>query len=399
MERVSKFSENRFKQILYSILLFILFLSIYCGTEKTPLNSESIPPDFIPEHTDDGWETGNLTDAGINPIYLFNMLEYLKASRDHNVHSILIVKDDKLVFEKYYRGHAYKWDSPNFQGEYVDYGLDVKQNLHSVTKSITSICAGIAKDEGYLKSLDDSLFSFFPQYSHLSTPQKAKIKVKHVLSMTTGFEWNEWELPLSNTSNDLIQMVLSNDPIGYVLSKPVISTPGKTFYYNGGNTNLLGEIVRKSTGRRLDFFSETHLFTPLEISDFQWQYFGNWLVYASGDLYLRPRDMAKIGNLFLRKGIWNGTRIISEEWVDESTKEFISLPWVSWADAYGYQWWIIKYPVAATDIRVYFASGWGGQTIRVFPSLEMVVIMTGSNYVTADPIDFIITKYILPAVK
>lgn len=281
----------------------------------------------------------------------------------------------------------------------MDYDRDEKQNLHSVTKSITSVCVGIAKDKGYLKSLDDSLFSFFPQYSHLSTPQKTQIRVKHVLSMTTGFEWNEWDLPLNNTSNDLIQMVLSNDPIEYVLGKPVINTPGTTFYYNGGNTNLLGEIVRKSTGRRLDFFSETHLFTLLGISDFQWQYFGGWLVFASGDLYLGPRDMAKIGNLFLRKGIWNGTRIVSEEWVDESTKEFISLPWVNWADAYGYQWWIKKYPVASEDIRVYFASGWGGQTIRVFPGLEMVVVMTGSNYVTADPIDFIITEYILPAVR
>ena len=108
--------------------------------------------------------------------------------------------------------------------------------------------------------------------------------------------------------------------------------------------------------------------------------------------------MAKIGLLILQKGVWKGERILSEEWVNESTQMFISLPWLSWADGYGYQWWIKYYFSGISYIPVYFASGWGGQSIRIFPTLNIVAVFTGSNYATAHPIDYLISEYILPSV-
>ena len=113
--------------------------------------------------------------------------------------------------------------------------------------------------------------------------------------------------------------------------------------------------------------------------------------------------MAKIGYLYLNKGIWKEERILSEEWITESIQPHISISGTPWPIHYGYQWWINTYHLLAPNatnyhIPIYYASGWGGQRIAVFPTLEMVAIFTGSNYVTSSPINHLITEYILPAV-
>ena len=120
------------------------------------------------------------------------------------------------------------------------------------------------------------------------------------------------------------------------------------------------------------------------------------MIHASGNLKLRPRDMAKLGYLFLNRGKWEDNRIVSEEWIDQSTKGYM-LP--TWADGYGYQWWLMTYRSSSPPIGSYFAAGWGGQRIIVFPSLEMVVVFTGGNYVEEEPVDVIIEQHILPAVR
>jgi len=387
------------KYLSLFIVTIISILSFSCNDDQTIFNTPSVEPTITqPEQTDDGWETATLVEVGIAMTPLLQMKSYLNQQQDHNVHSILLVKDGKLAFETYYPGHAFLYYGQDFQGEDILFDRETLQCMHSVTKSITSICIGICRDQGHLQSVDQTVFSFFPQYAYLSSPEKDQITVKNLLTMTSGLEWNEWDVGLHNSQNDLIQLIRVTDPLAFVLGKPLVDPPGTTFYYNGGTTNVLGEIVRKCSGTRLDWLSRFHLFDPLGITEFQWQYFQNGVVYASGDIYLRPRDMAKIGFLFLEKGVWKGERIISEEWVNESTQTFISLPWLGWTDGYGYQWWKRSYNYGAHYIPIYFASGWGGQSIRIFPTLNMVAIFTGSNYVTAHPIDYLISEFILPAV-
>ena len=175
----------------------------------------------------------------------------------------------------------------------------------------------------------------------------------------------------------------------------LVSEPGTDWYYNGGNTNLLGEVIREATGLRIDDFAAEHLFAPLGITDYEWDHINADVIHASGNLHLRPRDMAKLGYLYLNGGVWRGERIVSEAWIAGSTRKHVSH---SATNGYGYQWWLETYRVDSTSIDSYYAAGWGGQRIVVFPSLDMVVVLTGGNYVGNEPTDEIITRYILPAV-
>jgi CubicO group peptidase (beta-lactamase class C family) len=155
----------------------------------------------------------------------------------------------------------------------------------------------------------------------------------------------------------------NSDPIRYILEKDLYAIPGIVFNYDNCNTNLLGDIVYQASGDRLDHFAENYLFRKLGITDYKWHYLHNNVVFCSGEIRLRPRDMAKFGQLFLNKGKWNGEQIISEEWVDESTKTFTQLDWgnmdSSFEDGYGYQWWTWD-DIHGEDFPAYMAQGWGG---------------------------------------
>ena len=127
------------------------------------------------------------------------------------------------------------------------------------------------------------------------------------------------------------------------------------------------------------------------------------IVYASGDLKLRPRDMAKFGYLYLNDGVWNGERVVSKEWIEDSTREHFVIPQAEWVreygESYGYQWFRKTYYADSTSYDSFMRDGWGGQRITVFPELDMVVILTGGNYATPAPVNEIVTNYILPAVR
>jgi CubicO group peptidase (beta-lactamase class C family) len=204
------------------------------------------------------------------------------------------------------------------------------------------------------------------------------------------------ELPYSDWENDLIQLFLVPDPVEYILAKPLVAEPGTEWYYNGGNTNLLGETIRQATGQRMDAFAAQHLFAPLGITDYEWDFINPDMIHASGNLQLRPRDMAKFGTLYLNGGMWNGQQIVSQAWVEASTQAYTTL---SWGGGYGYQWWLRSYNLGSEKVDTFYAAGWGGQRINVFPSLDMVVVFTGGNYVDEEPVDEILTRFILPAVQ
>jgi CubicO group peptidase (beta-lactamase class C family) len=146
----------------------------------------------------------------------------------------------------------------------------------------------------------------------------------------------------------------------------------------------------------MDAFAAQTLFAALGITDYEWDMINPDMIHASGNLKLRPRDMAKFGLLYLNGGVWNGEQVVSQAWVETSTRTHVDPQWFG---RYGYQWWQRTYDVGSEEVHAFCAAGWGGQMIIVFPSLDMVVVTTGGNYVQEDPVEEIVTRFILPAVQ
>jgi CubicO group peptidase (beta-lactamase class C family) len=384
-------------------LLLLLLLSVYfffgCDEETSTNPLDSSYTYAIPEETGDGWSTSSLSSVGMDTERLETLVKSINMNLYKEVHSVVIIKNDKLVFEKYFPGHDFLYNGQNFHGAYIEFDRDTHHNTHSATKSFTAALAGIAIDKGFIQSVDDKIFDYFSDYSQLLDEQKEKITVEHLLTMSSGFEWNEWDVSVSQSNHDIVRMNSSSDPVYYVLSKPVVTEPGTAYYYNGGTVDLLGQLVRRASSMNVKSFSRTYLFEPLDITNYNWQtLYPSGITCCHGDIYITPRDMAKFGYLFLNKGMWNGTRVISEEWVNKSFQNHIAPP-VTWAQGYGYLWWLKNYYSGGHTYHTFNALGWGGQQIVIIPSEDMVVVFTGANYVTVEPNDEIMCTYILRALS
>jgi CubicO group peptidase (beta-lactamase class C family) len=353
----------------------------------------------IPEQTKDGWRTAGLDDVGIDKKKLGDLVQHIRRGKYRNIHSVLIVKDDQLVFEEYFDGYLWNPEDDRFKGKYTEFDISTKHNIMSVAKAFTSALVGIAIDHGFIQSVDETLFSFFPEYASLKTERKKDITLEHLLTMTSGLQWNEWDVPISEERNDIRQLFIVSDPIAYILSKSVVHEPGTYWYYSGGDVTLLGEVIRVATDLRIDDFAEQYLFKPLGITSYEWEKLNSDIVHASGHLHLSPRSMAKFGFLILNNGVWDGKRIISEKWIKKTTREYIAIPGRAWeGDRFGYQWWLKAYRVDSTTVEAVVRSGWGGQAIFLFPAYGMVVVFTGGNYVDKDPVNEIVARYIIPSV-
>jgi len=363
------------QQILSRVMMPVLILvicSISCDDQIA--NIDGVDYKYaVPSKTDDGWEVASLSEVEMDETAITRFINDLVNDIEHKIHSILIVKDSKLVFEEYFPGYAF------YLGSLTDFNLETAHNIASVTKSLTSALIGLTIDHGYIPDVDQKIVSFFSEYHEQDIGEKDEITLEHLLTMTSGLEWDESTYPYTDSRNYANQLSHKSDPIRFILSRPILTEPGTQFLYSSGSSNILGEIIRRATGLRADDFAREYLFSPLGISDFSWNELSNDVLYTSGDLKLRPRDMAKLGEVYLQNGRWNGQQIISEQWVEKSTVAHICATSDLGID-YGYNWWLYTYEVNLEQIESFSASGWGGQNIIVFPSLDMVVITTAGYY-------------------
>ena len=355
----------------------------------------------IPEQTGDGWATASLAQVGLREAPLIQLMNDLHALANHNVHSLLVVRHGKLVFEEYFAGR--KFSLARYTGEF-GFDREDTHNLASVTKSITTTLFGIALDEHLIASVQTPVFDYFPEHADLlvQDPRRKEITLEHLLLMTSGLRWNDEVVPYTDPRNDMVKMFTSDDPIRFALATTVYAAPGTDFEYCNANTNILGEVVARAAGQRLDGFAAIRLFVPLGIADYEWQMISDDVVFASGDLRLRPRDMAKIGLLLLNRGSWNGEAVVSSEWVDAAIARRVTPDGPhAWADGYGYGWWHWDLPVGGTTHRVYMAAGWGGQWIVVSPDDDLVFVSTGGSYFEATPMpaDRMLSAYVLRALQ
>lgn len=314
----------------------------------------------VPEVTDDGWETASLSDVGIDEQGITEFVQFLLDNTETQmIHSFLLVKGGRLVLDEYFSG----------------YSRMVKHEVQSASKSFRSALIGIAIANGFIEGVEKKLFDFFPDYADLKTPAKDEVLLKHVLTMSSGLDWDEWDAPYPD--NDLGGMYSSADRIRYVLSKSIRDVPGTRWYYNSGATMLLTDIITRTTGMAADVFADEYLYRPMQMET----HAGISTAYPLGD-GMRPRDMAKFGFLFLNNGVWRGNRIIPRDWVRDSFTPHMStgVPAPLWETSYGYLWWQGIDHIAGTEVQAYFALGNGGQIIGVFPDLDLVAVFTGGAF-------------------
>ena len=340
------------------------------------------PPDGCgaPSARDDGWPiSANDDDKLIDNGALCRMADQLSASS--NIHAVLVARSGKLVFERYFSGSD---EVPGiFFGSRVKdvvFDVDTLHDVKSVSKSVASLAVGIAIDRGLIRSVNEPIFNFFPECADLRTPEKDRLQLVHGLTMTMGLEWVE-ATPATGENNDESRMHRAPDPSRYVLGLASTAPPGQEFFYNTGALTLVSAIVRKATGRPLDEFARAALFKPLGITDVEWSRVKGD-TDAGGGLRLRPRDMAKIGQLVLAGGRWNDRQIVSRDWIETSTASTIK---ATDDQYYGYLWWLGR---ARTNARVdnwIGALGRGGQSVRIVPERDLVVVVTAGYYQDYSP--------------
>lgn len=333
----------------------------------------------IPTEADGDWPTSSLEAQDVDRQKIEELMNLILDNKLKNIHGLLLIKNGKLVLEEYFSG----------------YNRNTLHILMSVTKSVTSILFGIARDRGYKVDLNATLVAYLPDYKDLlADNEKSEITLEDMLTMRAGLAWNEWK-DLGCEKG----MYVSSDPIEYVLGKKMVDPPGEHFFYSSGVSTVLGRILENTTGMKVDQFAEEYLFAPLGITEYKWRKHADGTVLTAGHLFLRPRDMAKLGYLFLKEGVWQGREIVPKSWVLESTSPHVRGDLVS-GTGYGYQWWRGSTRIGDREIDSYYAVGHGGQFIFVIPEVDTIVVFT-SQADDNDAGDFraysAMENYILPA--
>jgi CubicO group peptidase (beta-lactamase class C family) len=316
-----------------------------------------------------------------------------------NIHSLLLCVHNVLVYEKYWPG---KDEILGYNLGIRAHGMDSLHDLRSISKSVVSACIGIAIKQGKIKSTDQKIFDFFPEYAKLDTGMKKNISIQHLLTMSPGWDWNE-DLSYIDPSNSETRMDRSRNPTEFILSQPMVNTPGKVWKYNGGTTQILAAIIEKASGKTIDLFAKEYIFDPLGITGFEWL-----KGPASGDplaasgLRLRSRDLLKFGMLYMNGGTWKNKQIIPAEWVDKSLQSHIDRTGNPGAGGYGYQFWTIT--DSATSPPLYFAAAVGNGDQRIFFDRkdELLVVVTAGNYNNRSikkNSHAMMREYIVPALK
>ena len=314
-----------------------------------------------PEQNDDQLPSASVFEYVKDTTAFYQLMESIIRQQFGRLESLLVLKNGQLVLEEYFYG----------------YDRTKLHHIHSCTKSVTSLLLGIALQKHNLLNVDRPVFDFFPQYDSLKTPEKAKITLKHVLTMTPGF---------TDEDADSLQGSSPFEQAKQILSLPMTAAPGEHFQYNNNCSNLLGDIIYSLEHKQADDLAKATLFNKLGISNYDWQR-ENGVVHCYSDLHLLPRDMVKIGWLTLNNGSWKGEQIVPREWVEAATLPYVAeSPYFD----YGYQWWYRsksnkswwKHPVHGSkdEHDMFTALGYGGQYIMVIRDLNMVIVTTSSDY-------------------
>jgi CubicO group peptidase (beta-lactamase class C family) len=339
-----------------------------------------------PAQVQGGWRTATPAEVGMDPARLEELTRSLRRGEHGNVHAVLIEKDGRLVYEEYFTGPDEMLGTPLGSLGRVTFGPASLHDLRSVSKGVISTLIGIAIGGGDIPSVEARLRDLLPEYAAFLDGEKAELRLRHVLSMSAGLEWDEWSHHHADPQNDRQRLIRAADPVALVLGRDLVHEPGSTFTYSGGLTHLLAVILERATGEQFDDYAHRVLFEPLGIHEVVWLGQIGGIPAADGGLRMRGRDLAKIGSLYLNGGRWHGRQIVPEAWVAEAPIRRVIFsppgprPDFALEVGYGYQWYSTRFATSHGEVDVQIMLGNGQQRVMVVPELSLAVTMFAGHY-------------------
>jgi CubicO group peptidase (beta-lactamase class C family) len=344
----------------------------------------------------DGWATASLSDVGLEVSPIAELIRRVlttppSLSNPVNIQSLLIARHGKLVFEEYF------------------YGFDNERphDMRSAGKTFGPVLVGLARDHGAKISLDSAVVSFFPEYKPFANWDESKnnITVRDLMDMTSGLACDDHDPSSAGSEDPMQSQTIQNDWYKFALDLPMARNPdGQQAVYCASDINLLGGIIRNTTGYWLPEFFDKYFARPLQITSYHLNLMPTGEAYLGGGLYMRPRDQLKLGQLYLSGGVWNGNRILTEAWVKDTFVQHTGFPPLIPSDTdhgYAYGWHTRRLKAVGQEFRDFYAAGNGGQYVLVIPDLDMVVGITGGDYAERDKFfpweSDLVPQYIIPA--
>ena len=363
-------------------------LALACGPE-TAAPVEQLGADAESYWPPDAWRTASPAQVSVNQSAIAGLVDRLRTGALGAEHSLVIVRKGYVIADEYVAG----WTADSIHTE------------QSVTKSVTSLVTGIAIARGDIQSVDQPLVELFARYAPIANldDRKQALTVRDVLTMRTGMDWNEDSYggsPLQQLNE------LQTDWLRFVIDWPMREQPGTRWQYNSGGVIALGGAIGLAAGMNTADYARTHLLRPIGITDDKWvRGYPDLLPHTGGGLYMSTRDLARVGYLVLRRGRWNGTDVVPEAWIAESTRPLVTPTYRlgGRTSSYGYLWWLYtldgRQPDASATDLVIAASGAQGQWLFVVPKYDLVVAINAGIANGPDPALDMLFGTILPAMR
>ena len=351
------------------IALIVVQVPLIAGDSVLVLSDE------ITYFPDDAWTATTPDEQGMSSTVLDEMMQFINDS-EAAIRGLVVTRNGYIVKERY-------WSYNNENST---------RHIFSCTKSFTGALVGIAIKEGFIDNVSQKVLDFFPHMTiDNMDARKEAMTLEHVLTMTTGLDWNEWNISYSHPDNMYNQMfAISGNAIQFFLDLPTVYDPGEHWVYTTGASHLLSAIIQETTGMSTRDFAEEYLFDPLNMT------IGGWGVDIQGIhiggtlLYVTPRAMAKLGLLYLNNGTWDGQEIIPEEYVTQSIYPHTGALYLD--PDYGYQWWI------DSDAGQYSARGSEGQYIHVLPEYNVVISITANADEPGENVEEDIVEFVIDSI-